>query len=408
MFDKWLRDLMPYVNKWVTAVTGIGGAFGGLFSRMFEGNTVFDSLIGYLMWCIDLGLQMYEAIYNIVSAVWSIGESLGLWSVMGEVVGWLWGIVQGFYETLISGLVYFSQLLLVVSGMVADQSYSIGEKITNLVKLILSEIIRLVQTGIPIWADFAKRMIDILTSGAETMINSLIRIINEGTSNIYYGLMDFVSGGLGGIANKLWQMGLNLGTSLINGFISTVNNGIGMITSSLNGWLNALPDWARRFLGGGVGSMSMGLMSNIASGMDEIWKAGQIKEVDLSGFAQAGKNVIDGMASSLSSWLADIKGQYGLDITLDDLAKKYNVDLSEFDNLVKKYGHNTTELKDPNTKALKENTAAVKENSQKQAKVEIYMTNTFRGEYDEATIQKATKTTTDAIVNGLRKGGIVV
>lgn len=248
-------------------------------------------------------------------------------------------------EQIISLLQWLTYEIEIVAALIDSTTTDTGTKIQDLINLVLGLIIDAVQTIVGWVRDIYKVLIGVGNSLAEGIANALIDGINYGLSKAISAVNDFLN------------------------------------------WLRSIPY---------LGEQLKGVKPLTYT---------PLQHVDFSeGTAKA-----QGLSDEFFNWFIETleKGQTTLGWTQEQIANKYGVihrTINPLDSTIPSFGGGLPAL----TKAVNKNTAAVNKNTDKQAKVEIYLTNTFNAPYNEQDMYSATKQTTDAIVNGLKKGGIVV
>ncbi len=360
-----LSDWLPTLESWSNLVKGVVGDLKSFWTNItgLKGNESIDKffsdlldVIGPLAAALAFSNPIFTAIsytiiglgvaiHNVFSqdfweATYNFGKAfLLILDTMGNGLDIFTGLltdVHGILDAILRDMVVVSEATLTIATILTDNSRSLGERLGDIWRWMMTMIIDVLQRGVV--AGLAVIHIGGLKflESIQTTINNIIDIINAGYKNIYNGFTGFF-GKLLELGPTLGDIGKNLSGQFVNGLIDKAVSGINWLKNHINGWINSLPGIIKNYFGiSNLGGISIGRVDvpNVSfSGLD--LSSLKIPHVDLLGSVGSDwTNFMYGLVENVNSMIDDFQAKYGLNVTLDDLKKKYNVDTSGFDKLL--------------------------------------------------------------------------
>ncbi len=133
------------------------------------------------------------------------------------------------------------------------------------------------------------------------------------------------------LGKQLIDIGIDIGVGFANGLIGAINNGMNSMVGSINNWINSLPSIVRSVMGIG----------------DTSW--GGISLIDGDALKKTFNDNMDANLASLNAQIDAWQKKYGIDLTLNDLASKYGVDLDAFKHMFDDAVGDNSPIMDPTT-----------------------------------------------------------
>lgn len=324
--SKFLKGLLEIAGPIVIALAALNPVFTGIVAGVIGVGMALKMIFSEDYW---------NAMYNFGQAFLLVLNAIsGGLNVTTDAVKTMSDFIAGYLKFMVD----VSEVVLTLVTVLTDNSRSLGERLGDIFRWILTVLIDTLQGGLTLLATILLKGMILKIEILENSINKIIDVINAGGQRIIEGvktLFEFLS-------SKdvvIYRVGATLGGKFVNGLLEFVESGINRLSSRINSWVSGLPGFIRGMIGANpIGGINLGRIQlpsgDLASNFDiSNWS---IPHVDFGGIESGLYDIGQGLISGLMDEIDRLQEKYGLNITLKDLEKKYNVNTTGFTDLLEK------------------------------------------------------------------------